>query len=92
MAAMAGTCSSSLIFRNGETGGNGASMLQYNGLRPMENKQAASNGTKPNGFISSSGLILFPLIFSFVEFSTFPIIFHYIPNGTTPLFHDFSVC
>ncbi|XWS52264.1 hypothetical protein CRYUN_Cryun11dG0053700 [Craigia yunnanensis] len=32
-----GACSSSLLFRNREAGGNGASQAKYNGLRVVEN-------------------------------------------------------
>ena len=51
-------CCSGLLFRNREGGGSGASLAQYNGLKVMETMQLASTGTKPNGFISSSGIWL----------------------------------
>ncbi|XVF10380.1 hypothetical protein REPUB_Repub07fG0177800 [Reevesia pubescens] len=55
MAGIAiGACSSGLLIRNREAGGNGASLAQYNGLRAVESTQLASTGTKPKGFISSS--------------------------------------
>ncbi|KAA8520971.1 hypothetical protein F0562_011644 [Nyssa sinensis] len=54
MASIAGSCSSGLIFRTNESGNKGASLLQYNGLRPVESKQVASSGSKTNGFISTS--------------------------------------
>ena len=59
MAGIAtGAFSSGLLFRNRDAGGNGASLAQYSGLRAVENVQLASTGTKPNGFISSSGIWL----------------------------------
>ncbi|XP_077251321.1 3-oxoacyl-[acyl-carrier-protein] synthase I, chloroplastic-like [Tasmannia lanceolata] len=54
MATMTGSCSSNLVFGNRELGGNGASLLQYNGLRPLENKQMASVVRNSNGFRGSS--------------------------------------
>ncbi|XP_022773491.1 3-oxoacyl-[acyl-carrier-protein] synthase I, chloroplastic-like isoform X2 [Durio zibethinus] len=47
-------CSSGLLFRNRDAGGNGPFLAQYNGLRAVESVQLASAGTKPNQFISSS--------------------------------------
>lgn len=40
MALASGSCCSSLVIGNREGRGNGSSLLQYNGLRPLENKQA----------------------------------------------------
>ncbi|XWS48783.1 hypothetical protein CRYUN_Cryun13aG0106000 [Craigia yunnanensis] len=54
MAGIAtGACSSGLLFRNREAGGNGASLAQYNGLRSVESMQLASTGTKPNSDIDN---------------------------------------
>ncbi|CAL5433440.1 unnamed protein product [Camellia sinensis] len=54
MAGIAGTCSSSLVLKAKESSNNGASLLQYNGLRAVESKQVPSAGCRPNGFISTS--------------------------------------
>eukprot|EP00268_Persea_americana_P030202 TRINITY_DN2923_c0_g1_i1.p1 TRINITY_DN2923_c0_g1~~TRINITY_DN2923_c0_g1_i1.p1 ORF type:complete len:493 (-),score=107.60 TRINITY_DN2923_c0_g1_i1:369-1847(-) len=53
MAMMAGSCSN-LVIGNRELGGNGASLLRYNGLRQLENIQTASAVKKTNGFFASS--------------------------------------
>lgn len=50
---MAGSCSN-LVIGNRELGGNGASLLRYNGLRQLENIQTASAVKKTNGFFASS--------------------------------------
>ncbi|XP_058203622.1 3-oxoacyl-[acyl-carrier-protein] synthase I, chloroplastic-like [Rhododendron vialii] len=58
MAAIAGGtgCSAGLVFKNKESScSNGVSVLQFNGIRAVENKQVGSSGFKPNGFISTSG-------------------------------------
>ncbi|PON68990.1 3-oxoacyl-[acyl-carrier-protein] synthase [Trema orientale] len=54
MAAVTGSCSSGVLFRAREAGGNGAFWAQYSGLRPGENVHMDSAGTRPNGFVSSS--------------------------------------
>lgn len=54
MATIAGTCSSSVLFRSQEIGSNRASLAQYNGLRPLENMQLAPPGSKSIGFLSIS--------------------------------------
>lgn len=53
MAAISGSCSSGVLFRGRESGSNGASVVQYSGLRPVDNMQMASTRTKLNGFIST---------------------------------------
>ncbi|KAJ8621811.1 hypothetical protein MRB53_030340 [Persea americana] len=53
MAMMAGSCSN-LVIGNRELGGNGASLLRYNGLRQLENIRTASAVKKTNGFFASS--------------------------------------
>lgn len=58
MAAVAGSCSSGVLIRARDAGGNGAFWAQYNGLRPGENMQMVSAGTKPNGFVSTSGNVI----------------------------------
>ncbi|KAE9451861.1 hypothetical protein C3L33_16232, partial [Rhododendron williamsianum] len=58
MAAIAGGtgCSAGLVFKNKESScSNGVSVLQFNGIRAVENKQVGSAGCKPNGFLSTSG-------------------------------------
>ncbi|KAI8569810.1 hypothetical protein RHMOL_Rhmol02G0305600 [Rhododendron molle] len=58
MAAIAGgtVCSARLVFKNKESScSNGVSVLQFNGIRAVENKQVGSSGFKTNGFISTSG-------------------------------------
>ncbi|XP_058100491.1 3-oxoacyl-[acyl-carrier-protein] synthase I, chloroplastic-like [Magnolia sinica] len=57
MVSMAGSCSSSMVFGNRELGGNGASLFQYSGLRPLEKMQVASSALKnPSGFIPSRSM------------------------------------
>ncbi|KAI8569808.1 hypothetical protein RHMOL_Rhmol02G0305400 [Rhododendron molle] len=58
MAAIAGGigCSAGLVFKNKESScSNGVSVLQFNAIRAVENKQVGSAGCKPNGFLSTSG-------------------------------------
>lgn len=58
MAGIAATCSSGLILKTKESRTNGASLLQYSGLKAVGSKQVASAGYKPNGSISTSGVII----------------------------------
>jgi len=59
MAGVAGAaCSSNVLFRSREVRNHGASMAQYNGLRPVENMQMAPTGSKPSGSVSTSGMSL----------------------------------
>lgn len=62
MASIATTCSSGLIFRAKESSSNVASIPQFNGLRAVDGKQVASFGSKSNGSISTSGLLIFSLL------------------------------
>ncbi|KAJ8649547.1 hypothetical protein MRB53_002570 [Persea americana] len=50
---MAASSCSKLVFGKREEGGNGAFLLQYNGLRPLENNRTASALKKPNGFFAA---------------------------------------
>ncbi|KAI7988169.1 hypothetical protein LOK49_LG13G00945 [Camellia lanceoleosa] len=54
MAGIAGACSAGLVLKTKESCNNGASLFQYNGLRPVESKQATSVRSRTNGFISTS--------------------------------------
>ncbi|KAF5935381.1 hypothetical protein HYC85_026510 [Camellia sinensis] len=54
MAGIAGACSAGLVFKTEEACNSGASLFQYNGLRPVESKQATSVRSRTNGFISTS--------------------------------------
>lgn len=58
MAGMASPCSSSVLIKANEVGGNGALLAHYNGLRLVE---SISAGIKPRGFVSAPGneIILF---------------------------------
>ncbi|KAF7150881.1 hypothetical protein RHSIM_Rhsim02G0247500 [Rhododendron simsii] len=65
MAAIAGGtgCSAGLVFKNKESScSNGVSVLHFNGIRAVENKQVGSSGFKPNGFISTSGLSIMDVL------------------------------
>ncbi|KAJ0049087.1 hypothetical protein Pint_14900 [Pistacia integerrima] len=54
MASMASTFCSSKLFGTTEVRSNGASLAQFNGLRPAENMHLPSPGNKPSGLISTS--------------------------------------
>lgn len=59
-------CSSGVLFRAKEGGGNGAFLAHYNGLRPVESMQVMSAGTNSRGFISAPGSFWI-LVFSFLK-------------------------
>ncbi|XP_030530333.1 3-oxoacyl-[acyl-carrier-protein] synthase I, chloroplastic-like [Rhodamnia argentea] len=55
MAGVAGTCSAGLLFKGRESGANGAaSLMQYSGLRPVENVHVAPSRSNLAGVISAS--------------------------------------
>ncbi|KAG2680827.1 hypothetical protein I3843_11G116500 [Carya illinoinensis] len=53
MAGIAGTCSSGVLLRARESGGNGASLVQYSGLRPGNSMQTAQTRQRSSWFIST---------------------------------------
>jgi hypothetical protein len=55
LAGIAGVCSSGVLFRARESGSNGASLVQYSGLRPSDNMPIASTRPRPSWFISTRG-------------------------------------
>lgn len=55
MAGIAGTCSAGLLFKGREAGASGAaSLVQYNGLRPVENVHVAPPRSNHAGVVSAS--------------------------------------
>uniref|UniRef100_A0A2N9FF23 3-oxoacyl-[acyl-carrier-protein] synthase I, chloroplastic n=1 Tax=Fagus sylvatica TaxID=28930 RepID=A0A2N9FF23_FAGSY len=53
LAGIAGVCSSGVLFRARESGSNGATLVQYSGLRPSDNMPIASTRPRPSWFIST---------------------------------------
>lgn len=54
----AGISSSGVLLRARESGSNGASLVQYSGLRPNENMAIASSRPSASWLISTRGKIL----------------------------------
>lgn len=61
------TFCSSKLFGTTEVKSNGASLAQFDGLRPVENMHLPSPGNKPSGLISTSGIIYISLLILFLN-------------------------
>ena len=68
-SSIAGSCSSyNVLFGAKEVDGNRASFGHYNGLRPVENMNVVSVGTKPSGFVPTSGNVIIKIVKNFLFF------------------------
>lgn len=55
MAGIAGTCSSGVLFRSRDSGGNGFSLGQHIGLRAGDSIQTASTKPRSSRFVCTPG-------------------------------------